>query len=28
VPEIIAWPLSGGSQAYLGWIDGELFPAG
>jgi periplasmic divalent cation tolerance protein len=24
VPEIIALPLSGGSEAYLRWIDGEV----
>lgn len=24
VPEVIALPLSGGSEAYLQWIDGEV----
>lgn len=24
VPEVIAWPLSGGSEDYLQWIDGEV----
>jgi len=25
VPEVIALPLVGGSQAYLSWIDAEVF---
>ena len=25
VPEVIALPLSGGSQRYLDWVDAELF---
>ena len=24
VPEVVALPLSGGSEAYLQWIDGEV----
>lgn len=26
VPEVVALPLVGGSQAYLSWIDGEVLP--
>ena len=26
VPEVVALPVVGGSQAYLSWIDGEVLP--